>query len=76
MKLLKLAGLGITTWSLSLIWPQVNQVLTPPVMIGIALGLGVLAIGYLLMQRLDFHHDHNSTGQDQPSHPMPVALTR
>jgi hypothetical protein len=68
MKGLKLVGLGVAIWGLSLLWPDVNVVLTPSVMIGVVLGLGVAALlAHVLGQRLDQCHDREETGQDHPS---------
>jgi len=68
VKGLKLTGLGVGIWGLSLLWPDVNLVLAPSVMIGMVLGLGVAALlVYVLLHRLDQRHDHEETGQDQPS---------
>lgn len=76
MKVLKLAGLGIVIWGLSLLWPEVNQVLTPSVAIGMTLGLGLAALAYVLLQRLDPRHTDDEAGQDHPSRPIPVVVTR
>jgi hypothetical protein len=68
MKGLKLVGMSVVIWGLSLLWPDVNLVLTPPVMIGVVLGLGATALlAYILVQRLDQRHDHEEAGQDHPS---------
>jgi uncharacterized protein involved in exopolysaccharide biosynthesis len=68
MKGLKLTGLGVGIWGLSLSWPDVNLMLAPSVIIGMLLGLGVaVLLAYVLLQRLDQRHDHEETGQDQPS---------
>lgn len=75
MKGLKLVGLGIAIWGLSLLWPEINLVLTP-LMIGLVLGLGAITLAYVLVQRLDHGHNGDSAGQDHPSHPIPVALPR
>jgi len=37
VKGLKFVGLGVAIWGLSLIWPEVNMVLTPAVMRGLGL---------------------------------------
>jgi hypothetical protein len=76
MNVIRIAGLGIAIWGLSLVWPQVNQVLTPPVMIVATLGLGVAALGYALVRHLDDQHEDSSAGQDHPSRPMPITATR
>ena len=78
MKLLRFAGLGIVIWGLSLVWPQVNQILTPTVMMGTILGLGAATLAYLLIQRVN-HHDHRGrpAGQDESSRPIiPMTVVR
>lgn len=78
MKGLKIVGLGVTIWGLSLLWPEVNLVLTPPVMIGVVLGLGVAALlAYVLDQRLGQRHDRDSDGAGQVhlSPTIPAVLT-
>jgi hypothetical protein len=68
MKGLKIVGLGVAIWGLSLLWPEVNLVLTPPVMIGVVLGLGAAALlVYVLDQRLDQRCDREEAGQGYPS---------
>ena len=78
MKGLKLIGLGVVIWGLSLLWPEVNLVLTPPVIIGLALGLGAAALlAYVLDQRLGQRRDRDSDGAGQVhlSHTIPAVLT-
>jgi hypothetical protein len=68
MKGLKIVGLGVAIWGLSLLWPEVNLVLTLPVMMGVVLGLGVVTLlACILVQYLDQRHDHEETGQDHTS---------
>ena len=67
MKGLKIVGLGIAIWGLSLLWPEINLVLTPPVMIGVVLGLGAAALLACLLGRLDQRHDCDGARQDHPS---------
>lgn len=76
MKVIRIAGLGIAIWGLSLVWPQVNQALTPPVMIGVTLGLGVAAMGYALVRHIDYDHKGNGAGQDHSTRPIPITATR
>jgi 4-hydroxybenzoate polyprenyltransferase len=76
MKALRLAGVGTAIWGLSWVWPEVNHVLTPSVMIGLILGLGAVTLAYVLIRRLDRHLDSHNAGQDHPSRPLPVAATR
>ena len=78
MKLLRYAGVGVVIWGLSWLWPQLNQVLAPSVMMGLIIGLSATTLAYLLIQRLDYH-DHNDNGaveQDHPSHPTPITAIR
>ena len=76
MKALIIMGVAIMTWGLSLLWPEVNQVFTAPVMVGLTLGLGTVTLAYVLIRRLDHDHDTHNAGQDHPSRPIPVAATR
>ena len=77
MKLLRFAGVGIVIWGLSWLWPQLNQVLAPSVMIGMILGLAAATLAYSLIQRLDFHdHNNGTVEQDHPSQPTPITATR
>jgi hypothetical protein len=78
MKRLKFVGLGVAIWGLSLLWPEVNPMLTPPMMIGVVLGLGAAALlVYVLSQLLDQRHDRNSdeAGQVHLSPTIPTVLT-
>lgn len=56
MKWLKLIGLGMAIWALSLVWPEVNQVLTPRAMLAAALGLGAVSLIYVLLKQ---HPNHS-----------------
>ncbi len=76
MRVLKFVGLGIVIWGLSLLWPQVNQLLTPPIVSGIVLGLGTVAFGYIIIRRFDHDQGDNGTSQDHPSRPIAVTATR
>lgn len=71
MKWLKVTGLGIAIWGLSLLWPEVNRVLTPSLTIGLALGLGVGMLIYILSQQ-----NHHGAGQNHLTDPVPVVLMR
>jgi hypothetical protein len=74
MKGLKLIGLGVMIWGLSLLWPEVNTVLKPPVMMGVVLGFGAAALlVYILSQRLDQRHDRDGAEQDHPSSDTSVS---
>jgi hypothetical protein len=78
MKGLKFVGLGVAIWGLSLLWPEVNLMLTPPVMIKGVLGLGAaVLLVYVLSQLLDQRHDRTSDGAGQVhlSPTIPTVLT-
>lgn len=58
-RILKIVGVGIVLWSLSLVWPEVNLVLTPPLMTslvvlvaGLTLGLALAAFWYARHKQL------------------------
>lgn len=76
MRILRLVGLGVAIWGLSLLWPEVNQILTPQVAIGMTLGLGALVLAYIWAQRIDYRHNDNDAGQDHSTHPMPAVVLR
>ena len=76
MKVLRLVGLGSLIWGLSWLWPEINQLLTAPVMIGLTVGLGAITLAYVVISRLDHSDDSHHAGQDHPSRPVPVAATR
>ena len=76
MRVLKFIGLGIIVWGLSLLWPQVNQLLTPPIVSGIVLGLGAVAFATVTIRRLDQGLVDTGSSQDHPTHPRPVTAIR
>jgi len=73
MKILRIVGLGVVIWGLSLLWPEVNHVLRPPLLIGLALSLAAGLLAYVLSQHLRHHRSHHSNSQDHPSRPISVA---
>ncbi len=73
MRLIRLLGLGLLIWALSLLWPEVNHILSSWVVTGMTLGLGAVLLTYLLVQRLEHRHHQDDTGQNQPTHPMPAV---
>jgi hypothetical protein len=50
-KTLKILVLGIVIWSMSLLWPEVNQVLTVAVEIGLLFGLIALVLLYVIWKQ-------------------------
>lgn len=51
MRWLKLTGLVLAMWGVSLLWPDINKVLTAPVIMGLVLGLAAAVLVYILGQR-------------------------
>lgn len=75
MKVLRLVFLGPAIWAVSLLWPELNRVLSPPVMIGLLLSLSAISLAYILIQYLYHHHDGNGIATDHPSTPIPAVST-
>ena len=82
IKGLKIAGLGIVIWSLSLVWPEVNSVQPWPVLAGLASGLGTVVLFYVLKAvslTPGFEHTHSAAtyghGREprRPSHPLRLS---
>ena len=48
MKSLKILSVGLAIWGIMLLWPEVNLLLTPPVMIALAIGLSAVSFAYFL----------------------------
>lgn len=63
MKLLKIFGLGIIIWSLSLIWLDLNQMAASLVMLGLVIGLAAILPAYLLGKRLGKHSHRDAPKQ-------------
>ena len=88
-RVLKIALLGVFLWSLSLVWPEVNLVLTPPLMTslvvlvaGLTLGIALAAFWYARHKRLTPALDYmcleetiqNKINRDrQPSRPLHIT---
>jgi hypothetical protein len=62
MKTLKLIGLGIGIWSLSLVWPMLNDYLTPAITTATIIGLGTI---YMIYSTLTQYQSPD----DQPNQP-------
>ena len=80
MKLWKCIGFGVLLWSLTLIWPDVNLILTERVMLQILLGVSLVALIYVIEQHFihydDTHdkpQDHSHTGNNHNSRPVAVT---
>lgn len=75
MKALKLAGLGFAIWTLSLAWPEINQILGPMLMIGMMLALGTVTAAYALVRHFGNSQPGHHSDQDHPTRPMPAVAT-
>jgi hypothetical protein len=65
VNVLKWIGLGIVIWSLNLVWPEINLILTPPGVIGLILGFAAIILAYTL----GYYHsriDHNLRRYNKP----------
>lgn len=78
MKGLKVIGLGIAIWGLSLLWPEINLLLSSRVMTGLGLALGTTMLIYEVAHHLKcWHHPSNGTRSNHASRPVPpIALAR
>jgi len=57
-QLLKIIILGMSVWGLSLVWSEINEVLTPGVTLGLIAGLGTAGLALILSQ-----HSNHRPGQ-------------
>jgi hypothetical protein len=77
--MLKWIGLGVIIWSLSLLWPEVNLVLSLPLLAGLVLALTAIILAYVLgyyHSQIDQRHRHSPDNNKQkhssrPSRPVP-----
>ena len=72
MKTVKIIGLGIGIWSVSLLWPQVNEWLTLNMQAGLVLGLSSLILLYEIVKIYRKTH----SGRNRPMMPGANALER
>lgn len=60
MKWLKIIALGMVVWVLSLVWLDINLVLTLPIAIGLVMAMLVYFLGHYVGQlRSEYAADHN-----------------
>lgn len=65
MKTIKIIGLGIGIWSISLLWPQINEWLTLKMQAGLVLGLSSLVLLYEIVKIYRKTH----SGRNRPTMP-------
>jgi hypothetical protein len=75
-KVVRIIGLGIIIWGLSLFWPEINQILPHLLMVRLLFGLSAAVVIYMLIRYLADQHDHPATGQHYPNGSVPKALPR
>jgi len=79
-----IALLGAAVWGTSLLWPDVNQVLSAPAMIAGVAALTALLSLSVVAERLSRAHDAGRcrgdscrpAAADQPTRPIPLLLPR
>jgi hypothetical protein len=64
MKSLKILSVGLAIWGIILLWPEVNLLLTPPVMIVLAIGLSAISFAYFLGLRFGQPDGNGARGQN------------
>jgi len=63
MKMLKIIGVGLSVWSMSLLWPQINERLSLALQVGLLLGLGGIILLYEMWRK---HHQAQSGRNRSP----------
>lgn len=84
MRAVLIVGLGVTIWAASLLVPQVNLVLTPPLMLALVAGFtAMLSLSLVIGHLSRRHNDRPCPGGDcrpgafdSRTRPVPVPLTR
>jgi hypothetical protein len=79
MKLLKIIGLGLAIWGMTLLWPEINQLLTPPITWVLVIGLLAVMMAYFLGQHFGQSNGNGNTGHalhTQPTRPVAVTAQR
>jgi hypothetical protein len=73
-ELLKIIGLGMAIWALSLVWPEINGVLTPRVTLGLMAGLGAAGLAHILSQHSNNHRPPQHQARREHSSRPTLAL--
>jgi hypothetical protein len=76
MKALKIIGLAVVIWGLSLFWPEINQALTQEVTLGLGLALGLASLVYSLVRHFQHRDNHDQPSALHFSRPASKALPR
>lgn len=75
-ELVKIIVLGMALWGLSLVWPEINGVLTPRVTLGLMAGLGAAGLAYILSQHPNHHPRQHQARRDHSSRPTLAVRSR
>jgi hypothetical protein len=75
VKGLKIVGLGIAMWGVTLFWPEINHYLTEQMLIKMVLGLALVNLIYEWCHCFGRPHNHHGAGQDHPSNPTSNSLS-
>lgn len=76
MKMVKIISLGAVIWSLSLLWPEINQVANDSVLISLGLVLCLVMLIYNLVQSLHRRDNHHRPGRHHLIRPASKVLPR
>jgi hypothetical protein len=79
LKVLNWVALGVVIWSLSLVWPEINLILTRWETVGLALVFSALVLAYVMgyyHSQIDYYLQHGRDENKQkhssrPSRPVP-----
>jgi hypothetical protein len=73
-RLLKIIGLGIGIWGLSLLWPHLNLFLTSQMMAVSIFGLAIILLIYLIIRDSDRQRPDGRRGKDRYTRPKLIQL--
>ena len=65
MKGIKITVLGAAIWLASLVWPEINNLLTGKLIVLLGAGLSASVVLYLWQQHLELDHGHNGASQNR-----------
>ncbi len=79
LNMLKWLGLGAAIWSLSLLWPEINLILTPSVLAGMIFALATIILAYVLgyyhsqidQNKVHCRDEGKQKHSSRPSRPVP-----
>lgn len=71
MKVGRIIGLGLVIWTLSLIWPELNDWLTQALILKLIVGLGTGLLVFDLLEYFGQPHDHHGSTHPHDSTPIP-----